>query len=221
MRPGEISLAHGGILFLDELGEFPVDVLEALRQPLEEGCMRVSRARATVTYPARFLLVGAMNPCPCGDGGPAGSCRCSDAARQRYARRLSGPLLDRFDLRLAVARPSPDELLAPSRGEPSACVAARVAAARAVARTRGVPCNAQLPTARLDELAPLSSPARRVVETALRANRLSGRGLQRVRRVARTLADLAGVDGPLGAEHVELALHLRADTARLDGEVAA
>ena len=105
MRPGEISQAHLGVLFLDEMAEFPRTVLDALRQPLEEGVVRVSRARASVAFPARFLLVGATNPCPCGDAGPEGACRCSEAVRQRYNRRLSGPLLDRFDLRVVMSRP--------------------------------------------------------------------------------------------------------------------
>src|SRR5205085_4136188 len=111
LRPGEISCATGGVLFLDELGEFATSVLESLRQPLEEGVILVTRAAASVTFPARFLLVAAMNPCPCGAGGEPGRCRCSDAARARYERRLSGPLLDRFDLRLAVHRPDPAELV--------------------------------------------------------------------------------------------------------------
>nr|MBA2626186.1 YifB family Mg chelatase-like AAA ATPase [Acidimicrobiia bacterium] len=122
LRPGEASLAHAGVLFLDELAEFKADALDALRQPLEEGVVRVSRARAAVSYPARFLLVGAMNPCPCGEG-RSGACRCSDGARARYARRLSGPLLDRFDLRLDVARPDAGDLLSGARGESSADVA--------------------------------------------------------------------------------------------------
>ncbi len=131
-------------------------VLDALRQPLEEGVVRVSRARGTVTLPARFVLVGAMNPCPCGDGGPPGSCRCTPAARARYARRLSGPLLDRFDLVVPLHRPEPVELLSSASGESSAAVAERVARARQVARDRGVACNAVLPSAELDRLAPLT-----------------------------------------------------------------
>ena len=134
MRPGEISAACNGVLFLDELAEFAVHVLDALRQPLEEGVVRVARAAATVTFPARFLLVAAMNPCPCGYGGRPGGCRCSDAARARYHRRLSGPLLDRFDLRVEVTRPSVSDLMGHERSEPTAAVRARVLAARAVAQ---------------------------------------------------------------------------------------
>jgi magnesium chelatase family protein len=215
MRPGEISLATRGVLFLDELGEFPRHVLDALRQPLEEGVVRVCRAKASLSYPARFLLVGATNPCPCGDGGPPGACRCSDAARERYGRRLSGPLLDRFDLRVEVGRPEPQELLAGAPGEPSATVAGRVAAARALATERGVGVNAELPAPRLDEVAPLTPAARAALEAGLRSGRLSGRGLQRVRRVARTVADLAGRAGPLDEVDVCLALQLRAEPAGL------
>jgi len=213
MRPGESSLAHGGVLFLDEMGEFPAPVLDALRQPLEEGVVRVARARASVTFPARFLLVGATNPCPCGQGGPRGACRCSDAARLRYTRRLSGPLLDRFDLRVVVARPDVGGLMGGSPAEPTASVAARVAAARDLARERGFRCNAELPAHRLDELAPLDPAAAALLEHTLRAGWLSARGLHRVRRVARTLADLGGGAHQLGEEHVCLALSLRAEPA--------
>src|SRR5207248_7976561 len=121
------------------LGEFPATALDMLRQPLEEGVIRVARSRFATTFPARFLLVGAMNPCPCGEGGPAGGCRCSGAARARYTRRLSGPLLDRFDLRVPVTRPDVAELLAPNSGtnsESSAAVAARVAAVREISSSR-------------------------------------------------------------------------------------
>ena len=215
MRPGEISLATRGVLFLDELAEFARGVLDALRQPLEEGVVRVCRARASAVYPARFLLVGAMNPCPCGEGGPPGSCRCSPAARSRYATRVSGPLLDRFDLRVEVARPDPAALLAGPPGECSAAVAARVAVARAIAASRGVPSNAELPAWSLDQVAPLSTGAAEVLERALRAGSLSARGLARIRRVARTLADLAEREGPLGRQDVCLALQLRAEPERL------
>jgi magnesium chelatase family protein len=213
LRPGEISLASGGVLFLDELGEFHADVLDALRQPLEEGVVRVSRARAAVTYPARFLLVAAMNPCPCGEGGPA--CRCSDAARARYGRRLSGPLLDRFDLRLDVARPDPAQLLGGEPGEPTREVAARVVWARRRAAERGVVANAVLPATALDAVAPLDRPAALLLEDRLRRGVLSARGLHRVRRVALTLADLGGRRPPLGEEDVCLALSLRAEPEAL------
>jgi magnesium chelatase family protein len=209
MRPGEVSLAHNGVLFLDEMGEFATTVLEALRQPLEEGVVRVCRARASATFPARFLLVGAMNPCPCGEGSVAGACRCSEAARARYARRLSGPVLDRFDLRVALARPDVGELLGGSAGETSATVAGRVAQVRGLARGRGVRANAEIPANRLDEVAPLSNDAEALLERRLRSGTLSARGLHRVRRVARTLADLDDAPPVIGAGHVAAALELR------------
>lgn len=215
MRPGELSCAHRGVLFLDELGEFPSDVLDMLRQPLEEGRVLVCRARASVSFPAKVLLVAAMNPCPCGREQGPGSCRCRDAAKARYAARVSGPLMDRFDLRVVVDRPDVGELMAPTStpetlGEPTSVVAARVAAARSVARDRGVVPNSAIPGYRLDQLAPLDRAASRLLEVRLRQGQLSARGLHRVRRVARTLADLAGRDGPLREEDVYAALALRA-----------
>lgn len=220
MRPGEISLACHGVLFLDEMGEFPTDVLDSLRQPLEEGVVRVSRAKAAVTYPARFLLVGAMNPCPCGDGGPPGGCRCSDAARARYVRRLSGPLLDRFDLRVEVERPDVADLMGGLPGEASSAVAERIVAARARAAERGVRSNSELPSRALDDVAPLSPGAADVLEIGLRSGRLSARGLDRVRLVARTIADLHDTGELVRAEHVALALSLRAPLASVDHRVA-
>jgi magnesium chelatase family protein len=215
MRPGEASMAHNGVLFLDELGEFPAGVLDMLRQPLEEGAVRVSRARATVTFPARFLLVAAMNPCPCGGSGPPGHCRCSDAERARYVRRLSAPLLDRFDLRVAVSRADPAELLGGIPAESSASVAARVASVRALARDRGVRANADLPAQRLDAVAPLAPGAWSFLDDRLRSGALSARGLHRVRRVARTLADLDGGLDLVGEEHVAAAMGLRAGYVEL------
>ncbi len=211
MRPGEISAATNGVLFLDELAEFSPHVLDALRQPLEEGVVRVARAVATVAFPARFLLVAAMNPCPCGYGSRPGGCRCTDGARLRYQRRLSGPLLDRFDLRVEVTRPSVDDLLGHVPGEPSAAVAARVVAVRDLAVLRGVGSNAELPADRLDEVAPLTEAATALLEAALRSGRLSARGLHRVRRVARTIADLQGAPLEIDAAHVAMALSLRVD----------
>jgi magnesium chelatase family protein len=210
LRPGEVSLAHRGVLFLDELGEFNGTVLDNLRQPLEEGVIRVARAAAKTAFPARVLLVAAMNPCPCAQGGPPGSCGCTGKALARYTRRLSGPLLDRFDLRVEVGRPEVHELLAASvRSESTQTVADRVRAARARAAARGVPSNADLQSWQLDGFAPLQTTARRLVERALGTGRLTGRGLGAVRRVALTIADLAGDHPPLGASHVGAALALR------------
>lgn len=214
LRPGEISCAHHGVLFLDELGEFHPEALDTLRQPLEEGQVLVCRARASLVFPARFLLVAAMNPCPCGGDGAPGGCRCSETARFRYSSRVSGPLLDRFDLRVGVDRPDVDELLADrvgASGETSRTVAARVRAARGAARARGVPSNAAIPGPRLDELVPLRRDARALLESRLRQGRLSARGLHRVRRVARTIADLGEQDGPVEVEHVHAALALRSE----------
>jgi magnesium chelatase family protein len=209
MRPGEISLAHGGVLFLDEMGEFPAVVLDALRQPLEDGEVRVSRARGCTTFPARFVLVAAMNPCPCGEGGAPGACRCTEAARERYVRRLSAPLLDRFDIAITVARPQVDELMAPDPSEGSDAVAARVLDARRLAVGRGVSFNAALAGSALDELAPMSAAATALVEKHLWSGSLSARGLHRVHRLARTVADLDGCGELVEVDHVREALLLR------------
>jgi len=218
MRPGEISLSHGGVLFLDEMGEFAAPVLDALRQPLEEGQVRVSRARGSVTFPARFILVGAMNPCPCGDGGPSGRCRCNPASRERYARRLSGPLLDRFDMAVRVDRPEPEALMAPASGEPSSLVAARVAGARRRAAERGVTANAHLSSSELDRLGPMSIEAASLVERNLRSGDLSARGFHGVQRLARTLADLDEAGPVIQEAHVSEALVLRTRRELLLGE---
>jgi len=211
LQPGEISIATNGVLFLDELAEFNVEVLDSLRQPLEEGVVRVARASHRTTFPARFQLVGAMNPCPCGDGGSPGGCRCSEHALARYVRRLSGPLVDRFDLRVPVTRPDPRHVVGGEPGESSASVAERVVAARARAAERGVRCNALLRSAELEQHAPLAAGVAERLESMLRDNRLSARGLQRVRRVALTLADLADEGPPLRAEHLDTAVSLRTE----------
>ncbi len=202
LRPGEVSLAAHGVLFLDELGEFPVAALEALRQPLEQGVIRVSRAGGTATFPAAFLLVAAMNPCPCGEGVFLGACTCSQVARARYRRRISAPLLDRFDLVVPLSRPDPDELLSGVAGESSAAVACRVAAARA----RGD--NAHEP--------PLAPDAEDLLAAKLRSGALSARGLRKVAEVARTVAALAGEEVVKFA-HVSEALSLRAGRAAVVG----
>ena len=208
MRPGEVSLASHGVLFLDELGEFPPSVLDALRQPLEEGVVRVARAHHSVTMPARFLLVAATNPCPCANSTP-GACTCSHADIRRYHRRFSGPFLDRFDLRVAVEAPSPATLVDTVRGESSASVAVRVARARLLATTRQGHANAHLAVDELDIHAPLSGDARQVLMGELEASRLTGRGYHRVRRVARTMADLDGHQGEITEDHVRAALLMR------------
>jgi len=211
LRPGEISLAHGGVLFLDELGEFGAVVVDSLRQPLEDGVIRIARAETRVEVPARFLLVAAMNPCPCGEGVTPASCRCSERSLERYRRRLSGPLLDRFDIRLEVHRPDPHDLLRGDRSEASADVAIRVKAARQRASARGVRCNAELSGRDLERWAPLDVEASELFERALVSGRLSARGLRRVWSVALTLADLDECSSPLGVVHVASAFHLRSD----------
>jgi magnesium chelatase family protein len=217
LRPGEISLATNGVLFLDELAEFPASVLDALRQPLEEGVVRIARARATVTLPASFLLVAAMNPCPCGQGGVWVQCECSQAQLDRYARRLSGPLLDRFDLHISVDRLSTKELFGTEACESSAVVAARVSVAREIALGRGVACNAAIPSHRLDELAPLDPRATALLRRRVSHSELTARGLDRVRRVARTIADLHQIEGPVPADAAATALELRAGRRALLG----
>jgi magnesium chelatase family protein len=208
LRPGEISLATNGVLFLDELGEFAPSVLDALRQPLEEGVVRVARARHSVELPARFLLVAATNPCPCGEGTP-GVCVCDDRMRMRYFRRFSGPLLDRFDLRVAVTRPDVGDLLDAVPAESSVDVALRVVQARTVSVERnGVP-NSSLNGELLDRFAPLTPAATQLLRGYLERGALSGRGYHRIRRVARTIADLTCAPELVDEEHVAAALALR------------
>lgn len=210
MRPGEISIAHCGVLFLDELAEFAPSVLETLRQPLEEGVVHIARAAVHATLPARFLLAAAMNPCPCG-GGPPGQCGCGDQRIRRYAARVSGPLLDRFDLRVRVDRPRVDDLLSGQRGESSASIAERVGAARDLALARQSCLNSRIGVSKLDDWAPLDAPARALVRHEVERERLTGRGYHRVRRVARTLADLRRPGADIVEEaDVALALELRA-----------
>jgi magnesium chelatase family protein len=206
--PGEISLAHQGVLFLDELGEFPRHLLDGLRQPLEEGSVIIARRGASVRFPCRVQLVAASNPCPCGFfGDRKRSCSCSPALAERYRRRLSGPLLDRFDLRVTVTQPEPDALLGPP-GEGSDQVRARVGEARDRQRRRGCP-NRSLSRSRLDE-EPFTQTALSLLSRAVDRGLLTGRGVDRVRRVARTIADLAGVETVSEAEVGE-ALAFRRD----------
>ena len=201
-RPGEVSLAHHGVLFLDELPEFDRRALEALRQPLEDGGLIVSRARATVSFPARFMLVASRNPCPCGNADdPDLECTCTVLQRRRYRERVSGPLLDRIDLRVTVPRLTPDELLAAPAGEPSDTVRVRVDGARRVAVERQGCSNAQLSGEALRRHAALLPDAARLARRAAEAHRLSGRGFDRLLRVARTIADLGSSDR-VASDHV-------------------
>ena len=200
-RPGEVSLAHLGVLFLDELPEFPRAALESLRQPLESGSVSVARANRHVTYPARVQLVGAMNPCRCGHlDDPELACRRAPLCAEDYQNSLSGPFLDRIDLHVEVARVDPWELDGLQPGESTAVVAARVARARRLAIARfgdraGLSCNADLEGRALDELAPLAAADRAFLAEAAAAFKLSARGYHRVIKVARTIADLAGGGG--------------------------
>ena len=189
-RPGEISRADHGVLFLDELAEFQPPVLQALRQPLETGRVTLTRSRGTVTYPARFTLVAATNPCPCGWAGDARrDCRCPPAAIERYQRSLSGPLLDRIDLRVAVSRPPLEALSTGAGGELSTVVRARVIAARELQLARQGCLNSQLRPALLRQFAPLGS-SRRLLERWAEERGMTARGFHRAWRVARTAADL-------------------------------
>ena len=209
LRPGELTLASDGVLFLDEMGEFAPTVLDALRQPLEEGVVRLSRASGAVEMPARCLLVAATNPCPCGVASPL-ACGCTNVAKQRYLRRFSGPLLDRFDLRVELHRPSTRELTGDHRSECSADIAERVRRVHELSLARQGCVNAAITAAALEDVAPLQEEALTILRTRLDEGKLTGRGYHRIRRVARTLADLNGDTGPISAQWVVLALSMRA-----------
>lgn len=214
IRPGEVSIAHGGVLFMDELAEFAPSVLDGLRQPLESHVVQVSRSDIRAILPADFLLVAAMNPCPCGGGAP-GACMCGDAVLHRYARRVSGPLLDRFDLRVPVHRPAVDDLLVNEPGECSAVVAARVRTAREFAVERQGCLNSALASDRLDDVAALDPGSMALLRHELEHDRLSGRGYHRIRRVARTIADLRGrLEPGVDEQDVAMALRFRATFSR-------
>jgi len=218
-RPGEISLAHHGVLFLDELPEFDPRVLDSLRQPLENGEVAVSRANHRVTYPARFMLVAAMNPCRCGHAfEPGFACKrgAVDRCTSDYQTRISGPLMDRIDLRIEVPAVSAADLLLPPPAEGSAEVAARVAAARELQGARytaiGLPnirTNAEAPAAVLETVAQPDAQGLKLLRDASETMRLSARGYHRVLRVARTLADLDHAE-KVGRLHLAEALSYRA-----------
>jgi magnesium chelatase family protein len=204
--PGEAVLAHHGVLFLDELGEFPPHLLNALRQPLEDGAVTVARKGVSVRFPSRFQLIAATNPCPCGyEGDRLKACSCTESIKARYAKRLAGPLLDRVDLRVEVGRLRVDEM-AGAPGEPSAAVRTRVEGARARMAVRGR-LNRDLDRAALD-CAPFTTAAIGLLTAEAKRSWLTGRGWDRVRRVAVTIADLTG-SASITDDHIAEALLFR------------
>ena len=212
-RPGEISLAQNGVLFLDEIAEFSRTALEVMRQPLEEGTIAIARAAGTFVYPARFALVASMNPCPCGFRGTRDNdCRCDDAAVAKYIAKLSGPLLDRIDLHVDVARIAYDEMVSRARGEPSAAIRERVLAARAIQADRyartAYRTNAATSGADVRRWCALDERASAILRNASLKRHLSARALDRIARVARTIADLAG-STTISAAHVAEAIGYR------------
>jgi magnesium chelatase family protein len=213
-RPGEISLAHRGVLFLDELTEFKRDVLEFLRQPLEDGYVTISRTKQSVMFPAQFTLVASTNPCPCGYyGDTIQQCTCSPRQREQYWAKLSGPLMDRIDLQVAVNRLKPEEITQQPTGEASAPVRERVQQARDRASHRfkaepNLRCNAQIQSRHLQQWCQLDDASRNLLEGAIRKLGLSARASDRILKVARTIADLAG-DESLQAHHVAEAIQYR------------
>lgn len=213
-RPGEISLAHNGVLFLDELPEFSSDVLEVLRQPLEDGVAQISRVSGSVTYPSRFMLVCAMNPCKCGwYGHPSGRCTCTEQAVRRYLSRLSGPMLDRIDICVDVPALDYEELSGSAPpAESSEAIRARVNAARAIQAARfgpdGPACNAQMGPRELRECCKLDGDCQRLIRSAYDRLGLTGRGYDRILRVTRTIADLDGAEN-IQVHHLAEALQYR------------
>lgn len=221
-RPGEISLAHNGVLFLDELPEFRRDAVEAMRQPLEDGQVTISRVQGSQTFPSQFMLVCAMNPCPCGwYGDPSGRCTCSQAAVDRYLSRISGPMLDRIDMIVEVSSVKFEELRTRSEAEPSSAVKSRVDAARAVqtARYAGSPtrCNAYMQPAQLRRFCQLDEDSTVLMKQAFDALGMTARSYDRVLKVARTIADLAGSES-IRPEHIAEAVQYR--SFQLGGENA-
>lgn len=214
-KPGEVTLSHNGVLFLDELPEFAKHSLESLRQPLEDGVVSVARVNATLSYPSRIMLIAAMNPCPCGYYGDSERpCTCSYAAINRYNRKLSGPLLDRIDINVRVPRVSYQEITSEKRAEASADIRRRVVAARniQVERFKGqaIVCNAQMKHGQLKQYCHISQAGQRLLEAAFQAKRLSARSYDRIVKVARTIADLAASE-LIEKEHIGEALQLRND----------
>jgi len=207
-RPGEVSLAHNGVLFLDEFPEFPRDVLELLRQPLEDGAVTLARAQMTLCFPSTFMLVAAMNPCACGFyGDSTRECRCTPALIQRYLGKISGPLLDRIDIHVEVPAVPYQELRGNPVSDSSATIRDRVERARAVQHARGYD-NARMPARLVRKLCALDDSGERTLEMAVRRMGLSARAHDRILKVARTIADLAGSES-VAAKHVAEAVQYR------------
>ncbi|MDQ3280232.1 MAG: YifB family Mg chelatase-like AAA ATPase [Acidobacteriota bacterium] len=214
LRPGEVSLAHHGVLFLDELPEFRRETLEVMRQPMEDGAVTLARAQRTLTFPARFTLAASLNPCPCGHfQDPRRPCTCTSGQISRYLAKISGPLLDRIDLQVEVAALTTDEIGSVEAGESSACIRARVEAAREIQRERfagqTIRCNAEMTTRHLRRACELDASSRRLLMTAIDRLGLSARAHDRILKVARTIADLAGSER-IDSGHVAEAVQYRA-----------
>jgi magnesium chelatase family protein len=212
-KPGEVSLAHNGVLFLDELPEFRKNVLEVLRQPLEDGHVTISRAQSAITFPARFMLVAAMNPCPCGyRGDPKHQCTCSKQAIQRYWSRISGPLLDRIDIHIEVPAVQWRDLTRLHEGETSSVIRQRVVAARIIQLERlkkfGIFSNAQMGPRLIKKMCPLDQQSMSVLERAIETLGLSARAYHRVLKISRTIADLEA-SPDIGAHHLAEAIQYR------------
>ncbi|HIZ55135.1 MAG TPA: YifB family Mg chelatase-like AAA ATPase [Firmicutes bacterium] len=212
-RPGEISLAHHGVLFLDELPEFPRNVLEILRQPIEDGKVTISRASGTITYPSSMMVIAAMNPCPCGYfGHPFRPCTCTDQQVSRYLAKVSGPLLDRLDLHIEVMPVEFESLSSTQQEESSAAVKARVDKARAIQleryQTTGITCNAQLSSGQLEQFCQLTGRSRDILKSAFERLGLSARAYDRILKIARTIADLDHCE-TIGSSHIAEAIRYR------------
>ena len=217
-RPGEVTLAHNGVLFLDELPEFPRSVLEVMRQPLEDGVVHIARVHASLTYPAQYMLIAAMNPCPCGNYGSDQLCTCTSGEIRRYVRKISGPLLDRIDLHVRVERPLYRELVSDEAQEGSGVIRERVLAARErqVERLRpfGMFCNAHMGHRAIRETCCVTEQARRLLQEVFDKFKLSARSYDRIIKVSRTIADL-GESDEIGQEHVAEALSYRNKLQRM------
>lgn len=218
-KPGEVTLSHNGVLFLDELPEFPKGVLEVLRQPMEDGFVTISRVNASLTYPAKMMLIAAMNPCPCGFAtDPEKECTCSPTEIRRYVRKISGPLLDRIDIHIHVPRLEYKEMIEYQPAEPSVDIRLRVEKARNIQEERfkhsGIFCNAQMNHRHVKQFCPLTQEAQEILKQAFNRMNLSARSYDRIIKVARTIADLSGNE-KIDVQQIAEAIHFRSDMQQL------